>query len=148
MKAISKRAAGQTEFEGSSKSNTIIIRFSADDDEKSLDIFGVKLSDIPKDKWGSKPDEIFCKAKWVINTKENAIKFDSLSFGVNNLGENPHCEVDKEHLQHWLPMSQCGFNKNEVNETAILSSRSSLPDNYPRNAIVDWLKLIAYCFSR
>ena len=47
----------------------------------------------------------------------------------------------KENLEHWLPMWQCGFNKNEVNEAAI-------PPNYPRNAIADGLKLIAYNFSR
>lgn len=141
MKAISKRATGQNEFEGSYKSNTLIIRFSIDESENSLDVFGIKLSDIPKNKHISKPDDLFCKVKYTINTKENAIKFESLSLGVDSFGENPHCEVDREHLDNWLPMSHCGFNKNEVNETA-------LPANYPKNAIVDGLKLIAYCFSR
>lgn len=170
---MSKRA-------GSYKSNTLIIRFSIDESENSLDVFGIKLSDIPKNKYISKPDDLFCKVKYTINTKENAIKFESLSLGVDSLGENPYCIVEenlehwlpmsqcpskneandadplklilekreylkilsvKENLEHWLPMWQCGFNKNEVNEAAI-------PPNYPRNAIVDGLKVIAYNFSR
>ena len=166
MKAISKRATGKTAIEGSYKSNTLIIRFSIDESENSLDVFGIKLSDIPKNKYISKPDDLFCKVKYTINTKENAIKFDSLSLGVDSLGENPYCIVEenlehwlpmsqcpskneandadplklihvKENLEHWLPMWQCGLNKNEVNEAAI-------PPNYPRNAIVDGLKVIAY----
>lgn len=170
---MSKRA-------GSYKSNTLIIRFSIDESENSLDVFGIKLSDIPKNKYISKPDDLFCKVKYTINTKENAIKFESLYLGVDSLGENPYCIVEenlehwlpmsqcpskneanhadplklilekreylkilsvKENLEHWLPMWQCGFNKNEVNEAAI-------PPNYPRNAIVDGLKVIAYNFSR
>jgi len=121
---------------------TKVMTFSIDEDEENLDVFGVKLSDIPKlpSPYQEGPELISCKLTFILDMKADTITLELLKFGVDVYGDNPVAEVDPEKT-YLLPMKKVGFRKYEIDE-------SSLSEGYTRNAIVDALMLAAYKGAR
>lgn len=140
MKIDNQRVTGKDLIEGYNLSQTRIISFST---EEQTDIFGIKTSDIPKTKnaIAGGPDLITCIIRFTIDRKEEKIKFDSMSVGVDVYGENPHSEIDSIQIGHWLPIAKTGFKKYEVNT-------ETLSTDYPCNEIIDELKLQVYKRAR
>jgi hypothetical protein len=122
---------------------TKVMTFSIEEDEENLDVFGVKLSDIPKlpSPYQGGPEMISCKLTFILDMKADTITLELLKFGVDVYGDNPVAEVDNEKIGHRLPMKKIGFRKYEIDESA-------LSEGYTRNAIVDALMLAAYKGAR
>lgn len=122
---------------------TRVMNFSIDEDEENADVFGVRLSDIPKQPspYQDGPEMISCKLTLILDMKAETIQLEQLEFGVDVYGENPVAQVDTDKIGHKLTMKKIGFRKYEVDESA-------LSEEYPRNAIVDTLKQAAYKGAR
>jgi len=122
---------------------TRIMTFSIDEDEENTDVFGVKLSDIPKQPspYQNGPEMISSKLTFILDMKADTITLELLEFGVDVYGENPVAQVDPDKIGHKLTMKKIGFRKYEIDESA-------LSVEYPRNAIVDALMLAAYKGAR
>lgn len=117
------------------KMQTWVVTFSTDEAEDLIDMFGVRLADIPKRPNAIKgePDLVSCKITFILDTKKESITFERLQFGCDVYGENPVAEADEEKIGQWLPMKKIAFRKYEINEELV-------EDTYPRNTIVDALK--------
>ena len=122
---------------------TRVMTFSIDEDEENVDVFGVRLSDIPKQPspYQDGPEMISCKLTLILDMKAETIQLEQLEFGVDVYGENPVAQVDPDKIGHKLTMKKIGFRKYEVDESA-------LSVEYPRNVIVDTLKQAAYKGAR
>ena len=143
MKIDNQRVIGKDLVEGLKITQTRIISFIPEGDEKITDVFGTPIQDIPTSKNAitGEPDLIGCLVNFTIDMKENKIKFNSMFLGVDVFGENPYIKVDTNQISHWLPMLKIGFKKNEVKTDAV-------PEDYPSNVIVDALKIKVYNSAR
>jgi hypothetical protein len=143
MKIDNTRVIGKDLVEGLTITQTIIINFIPEGDEAIAEVFGTSIKDVPtkKNAIAGEPDLIGCLVNFSIDRKENKIKFNSMSLGVDVYGENPHSEVDSNQIGHWLPVVKTGFRKYDVNTEA-------LSTDYKTNSIVDELKLQLYKRSR
>lgn len=125
------------------KMQTYVATFATDEEEDRLEIFGVKIADIPKrpNAIQGGPGLISCKLTLMLDMKKELIAFERLEFGVDVYGENPTAEADGEKLAHWLPMKKIAFRKYEIDEAAV-------PEGYPRNHIADALKQAMFKAAR
>lgn len=141
MKIEGQRVVGKDIIEGSKKTQTRAVAFSTDAED--ADLFGARLSEIPKKKSAieGEPDYRTCKAVLTLDMKAESIKLESLEFGVDVYGENPCAESDRQMIGHWLPMKKAGFRKYEIDEEAI-------PESYPKNDFIDGLKKALFKSAR
>jgi len=141
MKIEGYRVVGKDIIEGSTKTQTIVASFSTDAEE--AEIFGARLSEIPKNKSAieGSPEYRTCKAVISVDRKAESIKMESLEFGVDAYGENPCAESDRQMIGHWLPMKKAGFMKYEIDEAAI-------PESYPKNDFIDGIKKALFKSAR
>lgn len=122
---------------------TWVVTFSTDEEEDQTDVFGIKLTDIPKRPNAIKgePDLVSCKLTLMLDMKKESITFERLQFGCDVYGENSVAEADGEMISHWLPIKKIGFRKYEINEELVDKS-------YPSNIIVDTLKKVMFKSAR
>jgi hypothetical protein len=122
---------------------TLIADFSAEAEEIQEGIFGIDLAAMPKrpPAFAGGPETISCKLTLILDRDASAIKLERLEIGVDVHGESPAAQADDAAIGHWLPMKKAGFRQYEIDE-------DSLPESYPRNAIVDGLKKAMYKMAR